>query len=88
MTEEERAKAYVARCLAELVKSTGFIPRLPGPYIAQSASDKDPDWPIWYVAGSDGRTNVLTHPKDHPRYGAVLTEKTLATAIAYVWNNT
>jgi hypothetical protein len=30
----------------------------PGPYVARSASDKDPDWPIWYVADALGINGI------------------------------
>lgn len=26
----------------------------PGPYVARSASDRDPNWPFWYVADAVG----------------------------------
>ena len=35
-------------------------PTLPGPYIARTASDRNKDWPIWYVAGPDGRLNYMS----------------------------
>ena len=31
----------------------------PCPYVARSASDKTDDWPFWYVAGGDSRTNAV-----------------------------
>lgn len=30
----------------------------PGPYVARSASDRNPDWPIWYVADATGYNGV------------------------------
>ena len=51
-----------------------------GPYTARSASDKTDDWPYWYVAGPDGRRNVLYFP-DKP--GAVFTDKETALAIVH-----
>jgi hypothetical protein len=30
-----------------------------GPYSARSASDNTEDWPLWYVAGADGRINGM-----------------------------
>jgi hypothetical protein len=54
-----------------------------GPYLARPAKDDAPEWPHWYVAGSDGRLNVLTFP-DKP--GAVLTDRETAEAIAHAAN--
>ena len=31
-----------------------------GPFAARSANDRTDNWPFWYVAGPDGRRNVLT----------------------------
>ena len=67
---------------------TDWIPRLPGPYKARSARDSTDDWPFWYVAGPDGRINTLTLPQDHPNFGAVLTNRKTAEAIADLWNAT
>lgn len=47
-----------------------------GPYVARPAKDGDDGWPYWYIAGPDGRRNVLTFPG-----GAVLTDKETAMAI-------
>lgn len=29
-----------------------------GPYVARSASDRDPDWPIWHVADAVGFNGI------------------------------
>jgi hypothetical protein len=57
--------------------------RGPGPYIARPAKDGDETWPFWYVAGPDGRANVLTFPGHG---GAVLTERAIAEVVASKWN--
>lgn len=49
-----------------------------GPYLARPEKDNCPDWPYWYVAGPDGRRNVLFFP-DCP--GVVLTLRETAEAI-------
>lgn len=54
-----------------------------GPYIARPAKDGDGNWPFWYVAGPDGRRNVLHFPG---RGGAVLTLRAVAEAIAKKFN--
>ena len=64
-------------------------PAKPGPYIARTASDRDPEWPVWYVAGPDGRLNYLTGiggawPAGH--VGPFLTDKPTAIALADMWN--
>lgn len=56
----------------------------PGPYRARSASDNTDDWPFWYVCGADGRRNVLSFKA--PAYGAVLTSREAAEAIAAKFN--
>lgn len=53
--------------------------RGPGPYTARPAKDGDETWPFWYVAGPDGRTNVLHFEGGG---GAVLTSREIAEAIA------
>lgn len=55
-----------------------------GPYRARSASDRTDDWPFWYVCGPDGRRNVLSFSA--PYYGAVLTIRPIAEAIAEKFN--
>jgi hypothetical protein len=40
------------------VKGRTIRHRGPGPYVARSASDKDPDWPVWYVADALGHNGV------------------------------
>lgn len=55
-----------------------------GPYSARSASDRTDDWPFWYVCGADGRSNVLSFSA--PFYGAVLTTREAAIAIAEKFN--
>ncbi len=52
--------------------------RSEGPYVARPAKDGDDAWPYWYVAGPDGRRNILFFP-DQP--GAVLTDRATAEAI-------
>ena len=52
-----------------------------GPYTARPAKDGDDDWPFWYVAGPDGRRNVLHFPG-----GAVLTFRPIAEAVAMKFN--
>lgn len=66
---------------------TGLVAELrgAGPYTARSAADGRDDWPYWYVAGSDGRRNVMAFP-DKP--GAVLTDRATAEAIAAKANET
>lgn len=56
----------------------------PGPYLARSASDRTDDWPLWYVAGADGRFNGLSFP-DQPL--AKFTSRHAAEAIADALNN-
>lgn len=56
----------------------------PGPYTARSASDNTDDCPFWYVAGPDGRRNVLRFP-DMP--GRTLTARSLAETIAAAANS-
>jgi hypothetical protein len=51
--------------------------RSSGPYVARSASDNDPDWPFWYIAGPDGRRNVVSFGR-----GAVLCCRKVAEAVA------
>jgi hypothetical protein len=53
-----------------------------GPYTARPACDGDDNWPFWYVAGPDGRRNVLSFPG----CGAVLTKRHIAKAIAEAAN--
>ena len=55
--------------------------RGPGPYLARSASDNTDDWFIWYVAGPDGRTNVLQGP-----HGAVFLPRAGAEQLAHEAN--
>ena len=55
--------------------------RSSGPYIASSASDNDPDWPFWYIAGPDGRRNVVSFGR-----GAVLCSCDVAQAVANAAN--
>ncbi len=64
----------------------GWISKGEGPYLARSASDRTEDWAVWYVAGPDGRTNVMTLPKGHPAYGRVLTNRAIAERLASEWN--
>lgn len=58
-----------------------FTATAPGPYIARSASDRTDDWFFWYVAGPDGKRNVLSGPE-----GSVLTDRETAIALAARWN--
>ena len=51
----------------------------PGPYLARSADDENPKWPSWYVAGPDGRRNIMLFPG---RGGAILTSREVAEEIA------
>jgi hypothetical protein len=51
-----------------------------GPYIARSASDKTDDWPFWYVATNNGRTNALSST------GGLFTDPDTAKAIAKCCN--
>lgn len=30
----------------------------PAPYVARSASDRDPDWPVWYVSDAVGFNGI------------------------------
>jgi len=55
-----------------------------GPYAALSASDNTDEWPFWYVAGPDGRRNVLEF--DAPFRGAVFAPREMAKAIAHKFN--
>lgn len=59
-------------------------------YLARTASDKDPNWPIWYVAdgGPSGLnvTNKLFHLVGIVSRGAVLTDKPTALEIARIAN--
>lgn len=50
-----------------------------GPFIARSASSRTDDWPLWYVAGPNGVTNVLTFA-DKP--GAMSANRQVAERIA------
>jgi hypothetical protein len=67
-------------------------PTKPGPYIARTASDRNPDWPIWYVAGPDGRSNYLTgigqliQPIAFDGFPAIFADKDTAIALADEWN--
>ena len=58
--------------------------RGPGPYVARPAKDGDEAWPFWYVAGPDGRKNVLWFEGGG---GAVLTTREIAEAIANKFND-
>lgn len=51
----------------------------PKPYLARPAANNVEDWPFWYVAGPDGRRNVLRFPGCG---GAVLTSREAAEEIA------
>ena len=53
-----------------------------GPFIARSASDRTDDWPYWYVAGPDGRTNITIGPG-----GSVLLSRENAERLAHKGNN-
>lgn len=57
----------------------------PGPYRARSASDRNEEWPFWYVCGADGRLNVLSFGE--PFAGAVLTTRAGAELAAAKFNN-
>jgi len=74
----------MAQGYSEWLRSTK--PLRPGPYIARSASDKTPDWPFWYVAGPDGRTNYMTGLGGRPSIG-VFTTKQCAQALAAAWSD-
>jgi hypothetical protein len=65
-------------------------PKKPGPYIARSASDKTDDWPLWYVAGPDGRTNYFTDlgGKRNPPLTPMFTSREDAEMLAARWNGT
>lgn len=51
--------------------------RSPGPYTARPAKDGVAEWPAWYVAGPDGRRNVVSFGK-----GAVLCDRLAAETVA------
>ena len=59
-------------------------------YIARTASDKDPNWPVWYVADGSSPglnvTNKLFHLVGIVAPGAVLTNKPTALEIARIAN--
>ena len=57
--------------------------RGPGPYKARSASDNTDDWPFWYVAGPDGRLNVLGFTD---KSGAIFTDRESAERYAMTGN--
>lgn len=61
----------------------GFYLQGEGPYTARSASDRTEDWPLWYVAGPDGRTNVLrsTDPAAD-KLGPKFTDRVTAQSVA------
>lgn len=65
-------------------------PSRSGPYFARSASDRDPNWPFWYVAGPNRKTNYLTDlgDIDNRRRGLsiILPDKATAEMIAAAWN--
>mgnify|MGYP003382067537 CR=1 FL=1 len=66
------------------VPNVGIVEiRSPGPYIARPAKDGDDDWPFWYVAGPDGRRNVVGFGR-----GAVLCTREVAEAVVYAANET
>ena len=65
------------------VEGTQVILRGAGPYIARSASDNTDDWPLWYVAGPDGRKNILAF-EDKPM--ARFTDRESAELIAKTAN--
>lgn len=70
--------------LGEIVVSLCTIKRVDhirGPYSARPASDKVDDWPAWYVAGSDGRSNVI----DGGAYLPFVTRE-VAAWLAQLWN--
>lgn len=53
-----------------------------GPFKARSASDRTDDWPLWYVAGPDKRTNVLRAvDPEQDKFGPKFTDRKTAEIV-------